>query len=150
MAMTIPGVGRLLARMPPGGRRMVRTSMRRGALGPRAEGNTPDEWFDATIATMRMPGWRTAMWSHLNLAMRAGRARTENHFTDDETRRIKPPVLFIWGDRDVYGGPQIGRRAVELMPAARLEVIPGGHAPFLDDPERCGALITAFLGETAA
>ena len=98
----------------------------------------------------RIEDVNAALWSHLNLAMRAGRARTENHFTDDETRRIKPPVLFIWGDRDVYGGPQIGRRAVELMPAARLEVIPGGHAPFLDDPERCGALITAFLGETAA
>jgi hypothetical protein len=34
-----------------------------------------------------------------------------------------------------------GVRAVALMPAARIEVVPGNHAPFLDDPERCAALI---------
>jgi hypothetical protein len=31
------------------------------------------------------------------------------------------------------------------MPDARLEVLPGGHAPFLDDPQRCGTLIDDFL-----
>jgi pimeloyl-ACP methyl ester carboxylesterase len=50
-------------------------------------------------------------------------------------------VLFIWGDEDRYGGPDIGRRAAALMSDARVEVVPGNHAPFLDDPERCAALI---------
>lgn len=144
-AMSTPGVGRLVARMPPPGMRVMRSSMRRGALGSRAEAKTPDEWFDVAIATMRMPAWRTAMWSHLNLAFRAGRPRPGNHFRDEELRSITPSVLFIWGDEDVYGGPEIGRRACDLIPNARLEVLPGGHAPFLDDPERCGTLITDFL-----
>jgi pimeloyl-ACP methyl ester carboxylesterase len=39
------------------------------------------------------------------------------------------------GDEDPYGGPEIGRRACAVMPNARLEVISGRHAPFLDDPE---------------
>ena len=89
------------------------------------------------------------MWSHLNLAFRAGRPRPGNHFSDDELRRITTPVLFIWGDEDVYGGPGIGRRACEVMPNAQLEVLPGGHAPFLDDPERCAALIDGFLSRAA-
>jgi pimeloyl-ACP methyl ester carboxylesterase len=144
-AMTTPGFGRLVARMPQPGRRLMRASMRRGALGPRAEANTPDEWFDAAIATMRMPAWRTAMWSHLHLAFRAGRPRPGNHFSDDELRRITTPTQFIWGDNDVYGGPDIGRRASQLMSSARLEVLPAGHAPFLDDPKRCGKLIDDFL-----
>lgn len=146
-AMTTPGLGRLVARIPPPGTRVLRSSMRRGALGPRGEANTPDEWFQTAIATMRMPAWRTAMWSHLNLAFRTGRPRPGNHFSDDELQRITAPVLFIWGDKDVYGGPDIGRRACELMPNARLEVLPGGHAPFLDDPEQCGTLISGFLAD---
>lgn len=82
------------------------------------------------------------MWTHLNLAMRFGRERPENHLRDDELRSIASRVQFIWGQDDVYGGPEIGRRAAELIPEARLDVMPGNHAPFLDDPERCAALIT--------
>jgi pimeloyl-ACP methyl ester carboxylesterase len=148
-ALTTPGLRRLVARMPPPGTRVMRAAGRRGALGPRAVANTPDEWFETVLATMRMPAWGTAMVSHLGLAFRAGRARPGNHFTDAELRRITAPVLFIWGDKDVYGGPDIGRRAGDLMPDARLEVLPGGHAPFLDDPQRCGTLIDDFLTRTA-
>jgi len=149
-AMTTPGLGRLVARMPPPGIRMQRASMKRGALGPRAVERTPDEWFEVARATMSMPGWRIAMWSHLNLAMRVGRARPENHFSRDELHRITTPVLFIWGDDDVYGGPDIGRRSCAEMPDARLETMPGGHAPFLDDPAHCGALIMDQLKRAAA
>lgn len=102
---------------------MQRASMKRGALGPRAVERTPDEWFEVARATMSMPGWRIAMWSHLNLAMRVGRARPENHFSRDELHRITTPVLFIWGDDDVYGGPDIGRRSCAEMPDARLETM---------------------------
>jgi pimeloyl-ACP methyl ester carboxylesterase len=84
------------------------------------------------------------MWTHLNLAMRRGKPRPGNALTDDELRSIAVPVQFIWGDGDVYGGPEIGRRAVELLPQGRLEVIEGRHAPFLDDPERCAAGIRAL------
>jgi pimeloyl-ACP methyl ester carboxylesterase len=47
------------------------------------------------------------------------------------------------GDEDVYGGPEVVERAVALMPGASMELMPGGHAPFLDDPRRCAALIRA-------
>jgi pimeloyl-ACP methyl ester carboxylesterase len=55
------------------------------------------------------------------------------------------PVLMIWGDEDPYGRPEIGHRAGTRIPEARLEVVPGRHAPFLDDPERCGTLINELL-----
>jgi pimeloyl-ACP methyl ester carboxylesterase len=148
--LTTPVAGKAAARLPPPPLRLMRRSMRSGAVGPRAERALPDEWFETVIATMRMPGWSVAMRSHLGLAMRMGRPRTENSFGDDETRRIAAPVLLVWGEDDVYGGPDIGRRACELLPDGRLEVIPGRHAPFLDDPAGCGAMITAHLAAAGA
>ena len=71
--------------------------------------------------------------------------------TDDQLRSIATPVCVIWGQDDAYGEPEIGRRATELMPRARLEVMSGNHAPFLDHPERCAALIMhAVEGERVA
>jgi pimeloyl-ACP methyl ester carboxylesterase len=77
--------------------------------------------------------------------MRLGRPRPENILSDSELRQLRVPVLMIWGDEDPYGGPEIGRRACALIPDARLEIIPGRHAPFLDDPERCAALIDDLI-----
>jgi len=79
-----------------------------------------------------------------------GRPRPENFLSDAELQRITAPVLMIWGDEDPYGGPEIGRRAAALIPDAQLEVIPARHAPFLDDPQRCGALIDQLLRRVAA
>jgi len=139
--LTTPGLGRLASHAPaPRSAGAARKAMAR-ALGPRALAQTPETFFEILRAGMAQPGWREAMWTHLNLAMRSGRARPENVFTDDELRSITTPVQLIWGDGDVYGGPEIGRCAVAVMPDARLEVIPGGHVPFLDDPQRCAALI---------
>ena len=113
------------------------------ALGRHALEVLPDEYFELMRATMLMPGWRLAMSSHLKLAMRSGRPRPENLLTDDELRSIEVPVTLIMGDDDVYGPPSVCERAVALMPRARLHVVPGGHAPFLDEPQRCAELILA-------
>jgi pimeloyl-ACP methyl ester carboxylesterase len=140
--LTIPGLGRVASRvMPqPKSARATRMGMKR-VMGRPALERTPDEFFEVVSAGMNMPGWRETMWTHLNLALRFGRGRPENVLTDAELRSIATPVLFIWGADDVYGGPEIGRRAAAVMPDARVEVVPGKHAPFLDDPERCAALI---------
>jgi pimeloyl-ACP methyl ester carboxylesterase len=139
--LTTPGLGRLVARAPaPNSAAAARKGMAR-ALGRRALERTPDEFFDVVRAAMDRPGWGRAMRTHLSLAMRAGRARPGNAFGDDELRSISTPVQLIWGHGDVYGGPEVGQRAAALLPDARLELIDGGHAPFLDEPELCADLI---------
>jgi pimeloyl-ACP methyl ester carboxylesterase len=140
-AMTTPVLRALAMRMPPPSsakqaRRAMRTVMGRAAID-----RTPDAFFDVVVAGMRTPGWKKAMSSHLHLAFRNGRTIPGIAFTDDELRRIDVPVQFVWGAEDIYGGPEIGRRAVAVMPDAQLEVLPGNHAPFLDDPKRCAELI---------
>jgi pimeloyl-ACP methyl ester carboxylesterase len=139
--ITTPGLGRLAARAPaPRSAAATRRGMT-GALGEHALAATPDEWFDVVRAGMAKPGWGRAMGSHLNLAMCCGRARRHNVLTDDEQRSIATPVQLVWGDADELGAPDVGRRAAALMPDARLAVVAGGHAPFLDEPERCAQLI---------
>jgi pimeloyl-ACP methyl ester carboxylesterase len=144
--MTIPGLGRVAARVipPPSSVKATRRGMK-GVMGQAALDRTPDEFFAIVSAGMRMPGWRAAMWTHLNLALRFGRARPGNALTEAELRSIAAPVLFIWGEDDVYGRPDIGRRAAAAIPGGRLEVVPGNHAPFLDDPERCAGLVRAAV-----
>jgi pimeloyl-ACP methyl ester carboxylesterase len=141
--LTIPCLGRIASRvMPvPKSAKAVRRAMK-GVIGHGALDRTPDEFWDVVSAGMRMPSWRRAMWTHLNLALRFGRERPENILRDDELRSVAMRVQLIWGQDDVYGGPEIGQRAAERIPRARLDVMPGNHAPFLDDPERCAALIT--------
>jgi len=141
---TTPVVGRLLKHAPPPkSAAMARRSMK-GALGDRAAGQMPDAFFDAIRLAMARPGWSTAMWTHLNLAMRRGRPRAENEFSEDEVRAISVPTCFVWGDADIYGSPEVGRRAADLVPAGSFELVSGGHAPFLDEPERCAEIVRAM------
>jgi pimeloyl-ACP methyl ester carboxylesterase len=143
--MTTPGIGRLVSRAPaPKDVAATRKGMAR-VIGERALAGTPDELFEVVRLGMARPGWGRAMWTHLNLAMRRGRPRPGNALTDDELRAIDVPVHFIWGDGDVYGGPEIGRRAVDLLPDGRIDVIEGNHAPFLDDPELCARIVTRIV-----
>lgn len=140
-AMTTPGVRALVSRAPaPRSAKATRRATAK-AFGRHASKTLPDSYFAVVRATMLMPGWRVAMSSHLNLAMRSGKARPENVLSDDELRSIEAPVLFVMGDADVYGPPSVCERAAALMPHARVEVMRGGHAPFLDDPARCAELI---------
>ena len=149
-ALSTPGVRQVLARIGSPSVAVTRRALARGAIGPRATELAPEGFFDVVHEGMRQPGVRTAMLSHMWLAMRLGRPRPENFLSDAELQQIAAPVLMIWGDEDSYGGPEIGRRASALIPDAHLEVMAGRHAPFLDDPQRCGALIDQLLRRAAA
>ena len=140
-ALSTPGLRQLAAHIPSPNVAATRRSLARGVIGPRAAERAPDGFFEVVHEGMRQPGFRTAMLSHMQLAMRFGRPRPENFLSEPELRQLTVPVLMIWGDEDPHGGPEIGRRASVLIPDVRSELIPGRHAPFLDDPERCGALI---------
>jgi pimeloyl-ACP methyl ester carboxylesterase len=140
-ALSTPGLRQLVSRIRSPSVEMTRRSLAHGVIGPHAAERAPEGFFEVVHEGMRQAGFRTAMLSHMRLAMRLGRPRPENFLAEAELRQIAVPVLMIWGDEDPYGDSEIGRRACALIPEARIEVIPGRHAPFLDDPERCGALI---------
>jgi pimeloyl-ACP methyl ester carboxylesterase len=143
-ALSTPGLRHVVARIRPN-IAITRVSLARGAIGPGGADRAPDGFFAVVHEGMRQPGYRTAMLSHMWLAMRRGHPRPQNFLTESELRGIAAPVLLIWGDADPYGPSTIGQRAAALIPNAELEVMPGRHAPFLDDPQRCGAAINDLL-----
>ncbi|UBU08747.1 alpha/beta fold hydrolase [Nonomuraea gerenzanensis] len=63
--------------------------------------------------------------------------------------RFGAPVLLLAGELDLNTIPGVAAEYAALFPRAELVVQRGaGHFPWLDDPGRFAAAVTAFLGRT--
>jgi len=61
---------------------------------------------------------------------------------------IKTPTLVLWGVQDGWLDPQFGRQLAEMIPGARLSLIPGaGHFLPEDRPDAAAAELSAFFSE---
>jgi len=59
---------------------------------------------------------------------------------------VSAPTHFTWGEHDPFGGPETARQLVDLLPNASLEIVPAaGHAPWLDELDRCAASVRLHL-----
>jgi len=62
---------------------------------------------------------------------------------------IQAPTLLVWGANDLDTPLADGARMQQLIPGARLEIIPNaGHFCFQDNFEAFQAILLKFLGET--
>jgi pimeloyl-ACP methyl ester carboxylesterase len=69
----------------------------------------------------------------------------------DAMRRMQAPTLLVVGERDAITPPDCLRRAEEIMPAARLLIVPAaGHMVPLESPDIFNAAVLAFLRELPA
>jgi pimeloyl-ACP methyl ester carboxylesterase len=75
--------------------------------------------------------------------------------TDDRTDftprlgELQMPVLLLWGGADRVSPPAAGRKLLELLPRAELEVVEGGdHAFAHDRAEEVAPIIRRFLLDT--
>jgi pimeloyl-ACP methyl ester carboxylesterase len=68
--------------------------------------------------------------------------------SDATLAKVTVPTYLLWGEKDPFGGPAAAREFVKRLPNADLEILPGaGHAPWLDELDRCVASARAFLGK---
>ena len=145
--LATPVVGDLLVRAVKPGRRMILSMM--ASMG---EGDTilrhPD-LLDSLIAGARDPVATAANLAELRAFLSPFGVRAAARIRPDDLRRLAVPTLMIWGDRDPVVSVPAARAAAELMPDARIEVLPAGHVPWLGHPDRVAELLRDFARSAA-
>jgi pimeloyl-ACP methyl ester carboxylesterase len=144
--MTVPGLGQAVLRAPTP-RRVYRQLLARG-LSPAAAAAAPDELLDVLRLGARRPGNARTVAALMHAIDGFRHPRAESVMTDAELGQITAPTLFCWGTNDPFLSPAQARPAIERIPGAVLHEVPGGHAPWLEDPAGCARLITGHLMAT--
>ena len=142
--MSVPGLNRLLLAMQPANARGTRMMWQ--FLRADLRKLTP-EFLTASIAVRLLPSGDLAWRTLLENCLRAF-GPLPYDIGEEELRRIGQPTLFIWGTRDPFGPPALGRRAAAVMPNARVEIVEEGHLPWLDDPARTAQILRGHLKQT--
>lgn len=144
-----PGLGQLLARLaPPSPKSVLRLASSVGEKGTLAR---YPELVDLLVAAGRDPitdraaqAEFRALISPFALLSPSG-FRRRSRVRPDELRRLTVPTLVLWGERDPVGSIPVARAVTELIPDARLAVLPTGHGPWLGQPTRTAATVTDFV-----
>jgi pimeloyl-ACP methyl ester carboxylesterase len=55
--------------------------------------------------------------------------------------------LLAWGEREPLGDVTVAQEAASLIPHGHLEVLPGGHAPWLGNPTETATVISSFISQ---
>ncbi|MGI6278902.1 MAG: alpha/beta fold hydrolase [Patescibacteria group bacterium] len=58
---------------------------------------------------------------------------------------IRTPTLIIWGKDDQELPPTDGQKINRLITNSQLEIIPAGHFPFWDQPQKTAQIINQFI-----
>lgn len=143
----IPGVGRMTARMAPPKvaiKPMLRQIGLKGALASGRFDQARIDWFrsllvntDTMLNELRdLPKLMTPI---------KGMSPALRH-TDENLARITSPTLLLWGRDDPMGDESVAVAFASRFPAAKLEMVDGGHAVWIDDPDGIAARIGSFLG----
>ncbi len=146
-----PGVGELLARLVPPGPESVLQFAHHAAREQATLACHPD-LVDLMVAIGRDPIANRATTAEIRahvspfaLLSPSGGARRRSRVRPDELRRLATPTLLIWGEHDPLGGASVARAVTELIPDARLTILPTGHGPWLGQPVQTASAVADFV-----
>lgn len=144
--MSIPGLGRLLARL------MVSRTPEDTRKLPETLGHPPNVWEgwpeirkEVLHLSSQLPHF-VQSWHHLlRQFLRPWGANRHLSISPEDLRQLTQPILLIWGESDPFGGLDVARETLKHLPHARMEVVGSGHLPWWDDPAECAHQIETFL-----
>jgi pimeloyl-ACP methyl ester carboxylesterase len=150
--MATPGVGTLLSRIPPSPKSVLRFA---SFMGEKATLTRHPDLIDLFVVTGRDPLAASALNDEVHvlvspfaLLTRSG-WRRDSRLRPDQLRQVATPTLLIWGDREPLGSGPVAQKVTELIPHARLQILPGGHAPWLGQPAETAAVVADFVRDHA-
>ena len=141
---TTPVVGRLLSRLAPPSPRSTLRFAHHVAREKETFARHPD-LVDLLVAAGRDPITDHVSKAELRVFVSPFGVRRRSRVGPDELRRLAMPTLVVWGERDPVGSIPVARAVTELIPDARLEVLPTGHGPWLGQPARTAATVLELM-----
>jgi pimeloyl-ACP methyl ester carboxylesterase len=149
--MGTPGVGELMSRLaPPRPRSILRFAKFMGEDETLAKYPQLVDLFVAAAKDELAATGTTAevrlLVSPFALLSRSG-FRRRSRVRPDELRQLAVPTLLAWGEREPLGDVTVAQEAASLIPHGHLEVLPGGHAPWLGNPTETATVISSFISQ---
>jgi pimeloyl-ACP methyl ester carboxylesterase len=150
LVMRLAGVrllDHLLLSLPPS-TGMVKSILRQIGLGDAlAAGRISDEflaWFQSMMRDTDT--LRNELRTNPRLGTPIRGLNRDVLITDEVLGSVEVSTKFAWGTADPFGGADAARAFTQRIPGAELTLLEGmGHAPWIDDPERCADIATSFL-----
>jgi pimeloyl-ACP methyl ester carboxylesterase len=137
--LTVRGLGVAILRSPSPPR-VYRHLLAQG-LGPADVAAAPDSLIEALRLSARRPENARTVAALMHAIDRFRRPRPESVLTSAELAAITTPTVFILGSDDPYLSIERARPSIDQIQGAMLYEMPGGHAPWLVDPQRAAELI---------
>jgi pimeloyl-ACP methyl ester carboxylesterase len=141
-SMATPVLGHVMTRAVKPGRRMLLRMM--ASVGEADTITQHPDLLDSLVAGARDPVAVAANHAEFRALISPFGYRPATRTRPEDLRRLAVPTLMIWGDHDPVVPIEAARAAAQLIPDARLEVLPAGHVPQLGHPEHVAELLTAF------
>ena len=140
--MTVRGLGLAVLRSPSPPR-VYRQLLAQG-LGPADVAAAPDSLIEALRLSAHRPENARTVATLMHAIDRFRRPRRESVLTSAELGAITIPTTFIFGSGDPYLSVERARPSIDQIPGATLHEVPGGHAPWLVDPQHAADLMATI------
>jgi len=139
----VPGLGTALLGLSTSQRAHDRAVER--VLGSGVLDGYPPEISEIGYLTSQRSEFAPTVASLFRAMMTPFAARPEVALSPSELAHLAVPTLIVWGSDDAVLTPERGRASAGAMPNVTILEVEGGHAPWLNEPTRVGAAVSAFL-----